>query len=189
MFQVNLAQSLSRKPTTLTAAELYHRLPPATFGGMIDLGDLAIISNSPELFLHVDAAGRVETRPIKGTRPAGTTAGELLDSEKDAAELNMIVDLERNDLGRVCEVGSVRVAAPRSIELHPTVQHGVATVVGQLRRGRRPRRTACGHVPQRKRDGCAEDSGDADHRRASSRRHAGRTAGRSAGSMPTGRFC
>ncbi len=132
VFQVNLAQSLSRQ-VTLDAAALYDRLPPATFGGMIDLGDVAIVSNSPELFLHVDATGRVETRPIKGTRPAGTTHGELLGSEKDAAELNMIVDLERNDLGRVCEIGSVRVASPRSIELHPTVQHGVATVVGQLR--------------------------------------------------------
>src|SRR5206468_3008850 len=57
----------------------------------------------------------------------------LLASEKDQAELNMIVDLERNDLGRVCEVGTVRVTGPRSIEEHPTVYHGVATVEGRLR--------------------------------------------------------
>jgi para-aminobenzoate synthetase component 1 len=58
---------------------------------------------------------------------------ELRDSPKDAAELNMIVDLERNDLGRVCAVGSVRVTEPRAIEAHPTVYHGVATVEGTLR--------------------------------------------------------
>jgi para-aminobenzoate synthetase component 1 len=60
---------------------------------------------------------------------------ELRASVKDQAELNMIVDLERNDLGRVCEIGSVRVSQPRAIEAHPTVYHGVATVEGVLRRG------------------------------------------------------
>jgi para-aminobenzoate synthetase component 1 len=59
--------------------------------------------------------------------------GELLESAKDQAELNMIIDLERNDLGRVCEIGSVRVTQPRTIEAHPTVYHGVATVEGRLR--------------------------------------------------------
>jgi anthranilate/para-aminobenzoate synthase component I len=77
---------------------------------------------------------RVVTRPIKGTRPRGVgMREELLRSEKDQAELNMIVDLERNDLGRVCEVGSVRVTQTRAIEEHPTVYHGVATVEGRLR--------------------------------------------------------
>jgi anthranilate/para-aminobenzoate synthase component I len=58
---------------------------------------------------------------------------ELLNSLKDQAELNMIVDVERNDLGRICEIGSVKVVEPRSIESHPTVYHGVATVAGKLR--------------------------------------------------------
>jgi anthranilate/para-aminobenzoate synthase component I len=76
----------------------------------------------------------VTTRPIKGTR--ATAPGmevQLRDSEKDQAELNMIIDLERNDLGRVCEIGSVHVTEPRMIEAHPTVYHGVATIEGVLR--------------------------------------------------------
>ena len=132
VFQINLSQTLSR-PTRLRAAELYDRLPPASYGGMIDFGDVAVVGNSPELFLRVEPDGRVETRPIKGTRPARDDVAVLLASEKDAAELNMIVDLERNDLGRVCEVGSVRVISRRSVQSHPTVHHGVATVAGQLR--------------------------------------------------------
>lgn len=77
---------------------------------------------------------RIVTRPIKGTRPRRPGMDvELRDSSKDQAELNMIVDLERNDLGRVCEIGSVRVTEPRVIEAHPTVYHGVATIEGTLR--------------------------------------------------------
>src|SRR5258708_7143414 len=74
------------------------------------------------------------TRPNKGTRPLGPKLeAELLNSPKDRAELNMIVDLERNDLGRVCEIGSVKVTEPRVIEEHPTVYHGAATIEGTLR--------------------------------------------------------
>src|SRR5205814_7852472 len=98
-------------------------------------GDYCLISNSPELFLRIDGR-RITTPPIKGTRPLGDgMANGLLASAKDAAELNMIVDLERNDLGRVCQTGTVRVAEPRHIEQHPTVYHGVATVEGTLREG------------------------------------------------------
>jgi para-aminobenzoate synthetase component 1 len=81
----------------------------------------------------------VITRPIKGTRPRAADEAtdeamrrELIDSEKDRAELNMIIDLERNDLGRVCQYGSVRVTDPRGIEPHPTVWHSVGTVEGVL---------------------------------------------------------
>jgi len=76
----------------------------------------------------------VMTRPIKGTRPraAGMDLA-LRESAKDQAELNMIIDLERNDLGRICEIGSVHVSQPRTIEAHPTVYHGAATVEGTLR--------------------------------------------------------
>jgi para-aminobenzoate synthetase component I len=91
-----------------------------------------IASTSPELFLDASADGRVVTRPIKGTRPASVSALELLNSAKDTAELNMIVDLLRNDLGRVCSYGSIRVDEPRTIESHPTVHHGVATISGRL---------------------------------------------------------
>ncbi|MBK8267209.1 MAG: anthranilate synthase component I family protein [Planctomycetes bacterium] len=103
------------------------------------IGPAAVISSSPELFLSL--SGRdVVTRPIKGTRPRGSTpaddrraAAELASSSKDRAELNMIIDLERNDLGRVCEFGSVRVESDGAIETLPTVFHRTATVTGRLR--------------------------------------------------------
>ena len=99
-------------------------------------GRAALISLSPELFLDVDAsARRVTTRPIKGTRPAARPVLELIESTKDAAELHMIVDLMRNDLGRVCQYGSVQVIEPRMIETHPTVHQGVGEITGRLREG------------------------------------------------------
>ncbi|MGA2500666.1 MAG: anthranilate synthase component I family protein [Tepidisphaeraceae bacterium] len=136
IFQVNLSQrfrlGLRHRPL-----EVYRRLlerTPADYGAMLDYGDLALVCNSPELFLHVAPDRRVVTRPVKGTRPRQPgMALELRDSVKDQAELNMIVDLERNDLGRVCEIGSVRVTQRRVIESHPTVYHGVATIEGILR--------------------------------------------------------
>ncbi|MGF1633373.1 MAG: anthranilate synthase component I family protein [Phycisphaerae bacterium] len=138
IFQVNLSQQFT-VTTDEPAARLYDRLRhrfPAAYGGLLDFGDFALLSNSPELFLRVEPDGRVVTRPIKGTRPNRPgMRQELTASEKDAAELNMIVDLERNDLGRVCRIGSVRVTQPRTVEEHPTVFHGVATVEGQLNPG------------------------------------------------------
>jgi para-aminobenzoate synthetase component 1 len=140
IFQVNLSQcctlGLRDRPD-----EVYQRLlrdAPATYGALLDYGTHALISNSPELFLRVTplpgGRRRVVTRPIKGTRPRGPGMEEQLRrSAKDEAELNMIVDLERNDLGRVCEIGTVKVTQPRAIEAHPTVYHGVATVEGILR--------------------------------------------------------
>ncbi len=108
----------------------------------------AILSSSPELFLEVNGRD-VVTRPIKGTRPRSTDPAvdqalrhELAVSAKDRAELAMIVDLERNDLGRVCAYGSIRVhtepsaAAPYAMETHPTVHHLVATVTGRLAQDR-----------------------------------------------------
>ena len=137
VFQVNLAQRFSA-PTALSPPAIYERLrshAPATFGACLVYDDFSLISNSPELFLRVAPDRRVITRPIKGTRPRGPgMQDELRRSAKDQAELAMIVDLERNDLGRVCEVGSVRVTEPRAIEAHPTVYHGVATIDGVLRR-------------------------------------------------------
>jgi len=88
---------------------------------------------SPELFLRARPDGSVVTRPIKGTRPAHVDARELEESAKDAAELAMIVDLMRNDLGRVAELGSVRVSEPRVLETHETVHHGVAEISARLR--------------------------------------------------------
>ena len=140
VFQVNLAQrfsvALPADPASIYANLL--RETPAWYGALLQYPDLALICNSPEMFLHVlpqpDGSRTVVTRPIKGTRPKRDGLDrELHDSAKDQAELNMIVDLERNDLGRVCEIGSVRVTRPREIESHPTVYHGAATIEGRLR--------------------------------------------------------
>jgi para-aminobenzoate synthetase component I len=136
VFQVNLSQRFSAGLTEPPAV-IYQRLldrSPARYGALLQYPDHALICNSPELFLRVTPDRRVVTRPIKGTRPRRPGMDvELRDSAKDQAELNMIVDLERNDLGRVCEIGSVRVTQPRTIEAHPTVYHGAATIEGRLR--------------------------------------------------------
>jgi para-aminobenzoate synthetase component 1 len=151
VFQVNLAQRFSADfrgdPRGLYAA--LHAASPAWYAAYLEMIEgvmpsdasaaqhhrAAIVSTSPELFLQVDATGDVITRPIKGTRPVGVAPQELRDSAKDAAELAMIVDLLRNDLGRVCRFGSIAVTEPRAIETHPTVHHAVATVRGSLRSG------------------------------------------------------
>jgi para-aminobenzoate synthetase component 1 len=140
-FQVNLSQRLLH-PATLPPLELYRRLRernPAPFAGYFDTGDLVVVSASPERFLCVEG-GRVETCPIKGTRPRGATPEEdarcrqeLLSSAKDRAENIMIIDLLRNDLGRVCAYGSVRVAAVCRLESYQTVHHLVSEVHGRLR--------------------------------------------------------
>jgi para-aminobenzoate synthetase component 1 len=140
VFQVNLSQRCTlglREPVSRVYGRLIEQAP-ATYGALLDYGTHALVCNSPELFLRVtrlpDGRRKVITRPIKGTRPRGPGMEEQLRrSPKDEAELNMIVDLERNDLGRVCEIGSVKVTQPRAIEAHPTVYHGVATVEGVLR--------------------------------------------------------
>jgi para-aminobenzoate synthetase component 1 len=98
---------------------------------MLAIDDLAVVSASPESFLRV-AGRRVETRPIKGTAVDGAF---LRASEKDHAENVMIVDLARNDFGRVCEFGSVAVPALLEIEPHPGLHHLVSTVTGTLRAG------------------------------------------------------
>jgi para-aminobenzoate synthetase component 1 len=145
VYQVNLAQRF-RTAVTGVPLELYRRLrarSPAPFGAYLSLGDVSITSISPERFLRLDAATReAEARPIKGTRPRGATASEdaalaaaLAASEKDRAENVMIVDLLRNDLGKVCRPGSVRVPELYALESHPTVHHLVSTVTGVLAEG------------------------------------------------------
>lgn len=142
IFQVNLAQRFSADFTGDPRAAFARlaQVSPAWYGGYLEFPPAgpgepwrALASTSPELFLELTPEGRVTTRPIKGTRPAHVAADALAASAKDAAELHMIVDLMRNDLGRVCRYGSVRVDESRRIESHPTVHHGVATVSGQLR--------------------------------------------------------
>lgn len=144
IFQVNLAQRFSAGFTGDPRAAFARLMEasPAWYGGYLEFPPAkpgepwrALASASPELFLELGAGGQVLTRPIKGTRPATQAAQTLAESAKDAAELHMIVDLMRNDLGRVCRYGSVVVDEARAIESHPTVHHGVATVSGQLRPG------------------------------------------------------
>ena len=143
VYQVNLAQRFSCD-LPCAPVELYRRLrarTPAPYGAFLNFPEQQIASASPELFLELRGR-RLVTRPIKGTRPRGLTepedaalAEELLQSEKDRAELLMIVDLERNDLGRVCRPGSVRVDELRALEDHPTVWHTVAEISGELAAG------------------------------------------------------
>ena len=144
IFQANISQRF-QAPLTEPAFELYRRLcrrNPAAFAAYLDFGALQIMSASPERFLRLDEQGRVETRPIKGTRPRGlgpmhdaALGRALAESDKDRAENVMIVDLLRNDLSRVCRPGSVRVPELFALEQHPTVHHLVSTVVGELEPG------------------------------------------------------
>jgi len=144
IFQANLSQRLlGVMPAGLDAFMLYRRLrelSPAPFAAYLALGGgRAVLSASPERFLRLDAEGRVATRPIKGTRPRGRTpdedaalARELLESEKDRAENLMIVDLLRNDLSRVCRLGSVEVGELIRLESFANVHHLVSEVRGRL---------------------------------------------------------
>ncbi len=147
VFQVNIAQRLLA-PMKGPPLELYGRLRSrnaAPFACYFDLGQSQILSASPERFLHLTPDGEVSTTPIKGTRPRGTTPDEeaalladLTTNPKDRAENIMIVDLLRNDLGRVCEFGSVEVAKLCEVETYPFVHHLVSEVLGKLRTGQTP---------------------------------------------------
>lgn len=142
IYQVNLCRRLEASLPASRIWPLHLRLraaSPATHGAFLDLGGgRALLSVSPELFLAV-REGTVETRPIKGTRPRGANpredralARELSESEKDRAELAMIVDVARNDLGRVCEPGTVEVPLHAELVTLPTLHHTVSTVRGRL---------------------------------------------------------
>ena len=114
------------------------RANPASCASYFEDGDIAILSLSPERFVTIDH-GMIVTRPIKGTRPRGKTTredvklrNELLESEKEEAELNMITDLLRNDIGKVSQVGSVKVREHRAVQKNPTVWHTYSTIEGKL---------------------------------------------------------
>ena len=145
IFQANLSQRFQSRWVE-PPFDLYRKLRrqnPAPFAAYLGFGELAVLSASPERFLRLDEdRRRIETRPIKGTRPRGlgpmhdaALGRALAESEKDRAENVMIVDLLRNDLSRVCRPGTVRVPELFALEHHPTVHHLVSTVVGEIEPG------------------------------------------------------
>ncbi|MCL4785507.1 MAG: aminodeoxychorismate synthase component I [Verrucomicrobia bacterium] len=142
IYQVNLSHRLAAS-CSLPGWELFQRLltvSPAPFAAYFDCGDFQLASSSPEQFLRLSGP-HITTRPIKGTRPRSADptrdaqlAYELQTSPKELAELVMITDLLRNDLGKVCEFGSVQVPELARLERFPQVQHLVSTVEGRLRK-------------------------------------------------------
>ncbi len=148
IYQANLTMPMRAKRTG-TAPGLYAALrqrQPVGYGGYLALPDLPIvISRSPELFFETDAAGRIETRPMKGTAPRASNPAhdaalrmELQQSTKNRAENLMIVDLLRNDISRICRVGTVRVPDLFAIESFATVHQMVSRVTGELVPGTTP---------------------------------------------------
>ncbi|MBW2457884.1 MAG: anthranilate synthase component I family protein [Deltaproteobacteria bacterium] len=154
LYQVSLARRLDVTLATGSPLELYGRMlavAPSAYGAMLSLADdTYVVSTSPELLLRAVVEpgsarsqppfGALATEPIKGTRPRGTDAAqdrqlacELDADPKERAELAMIIDVERNDLGSVCEVGSVQVASPPRVVTHRTIHHRKARVVGRSR--------------------------------------------------------
>ena len=148
IYQVNVAQRFfarrDKRYSKQDAARFYQalrRLSPSCFSAYFDGGPFQIVSSSPERFLTLNGR-RVTTRPMKGTRPRGASPEQdlrfretLLHSPKEQAELLMVTDLLRNDLGRVCSYGTVRVEALRTLEAYATVYQATSTVCGDLRPG------------------------------------------------------
>ena len=143
IYQINISQNYKAAfkgdPVALYSAILRER--PAPFSSYIDFSELRIISNTPERLLRIED-GYAWTEPIKGTRPRGRDgiedrhlANELSESAKERAEHVMIVDLERNDLGRFSETGSVKVLSFERIETLPGLHHMVSTIRGRIRKG------------------------------------------------------
>ncbi len=145
VYQINFSQRFecNYQASPIALFHWQNHYNPSPYAAYIDAGSLQIVSASPEMFITIED-GIISTKPIKGTRPRVSETGqgekinaknfdELVGSEKERAELNMIVDLERNDVAKICEPGTRKVVQPRTIESYPTVFHAVATVAGQLR--------------------------------------------------------
>ncbi len=143
VYQVNISQRLSApfEGSSFTLYRRFRNINPVPFGAYLSFPDLAVASNSPERFLRLKG-GIIETRPIKGTlRRSEGTSGDRISREalrmsvKDGAEHLMIVDLERNDLGRVCRYGTVRVREFKRIETYSNLHHMVSIIEGEVREG------------------------------------------------------
>ncbi|MBI5044150.1 MAG: anthranilate synthase component I [Nitrospirae bacterium] len=143
IYQANLSQRLSAKIGSVKPVELYRRLReinPSPFSALIEFDDIALVSSSPERLIKLEGRD-VETRPIAGTRPRGKTENEdkelrweLIANEKERAEHIMLIDLERNDIGRVCEYGSVNVDEFMTTEDYSHVIHIVSNIKGKLKK-------------------------------------------------------
>ena len=149
VYQINFSQRFECNYDA-RPIELYHwqnHYNPSPYASYIDGSGFHIVSASPEMFITI-SDDSILTKPIKGTRPRLSDAtksalqtrqtnarnfNELLSSEKEQAELNMIIDLERNDVAKICRPGTRSVIQPRTIETYPTVLHAVATIAGKLR--------------------------------------------------------
>jgi len=142
VYQINFSQrfecDFSGRPVDLFNWQ--NHFNPSPYSAYIGGDDFHIVSTSPEMFITI-TDGVISTKPIKGTRPLTSdnaindrNYNELLVSQKEQAELNMIVDLERNDMVKICEYGTRTVTSPRTIESYPTVFHAAATVAGTLRK-------------------------------------------------------
>lgn len=142
IYQANLSQRFEAefKGDIYSVFQKILELNPARFSSFFHTPETTLLSVSPECFIRMDGR-RAATFPIKGTRSRGATPSEdetfkkdLFNSPKDASELLMIVDLERNDLGKVCEFNSVRVVSPKRLETHPQVLHLAGAIEGRLRK-------------------------------------------------------
>ena len=143
VYQINFAQRIQCKGH-FSPENIYLKLRkvnPAPYSGFIDTGNFRLLSNSPELFFKKEGR-KVSTRPMKGTRPRGKNKKQddvykkqLMNSEKDKAELIMIVDLERNDLGKICKYGTVKVKKIKILEKYSTVFQTTSLVEGILKNG------------------------------------------------------
>ncbi|MGD0785728.1 MAG: anthranilate synthase component I family protein [Sedimentisphaerales bacterium] len=141
VYQINFSQRFSAdfnsEPYKLFLWQ--NKFNPSPYSAYIDAGDFQIVSASPELFININNS-TITTCPIKGTRPRTLNEtideknyAELIGNEKEKAELDMIIDLERNDLGRICRPGTIRVCERRGIEAFATVYHAVSTIQGRLK--------------------------------------------------------
>lgn len=137
--------SVDVHPDPLATYLALRRSSASHHGALLRIGEVSVLSSSPETFLHIDVDGTIESKPIKGTRPRGATPSadavlrvQLLGSEKERAENLMIVDLVRNDIARVSEIGTVSVPSLLAVETYPHVHQLVSTVRGQLAAGLSP---------------------------------------------------
>ena len=174
VYQVNLSQrfEMGFDGDSFSLFKTMYHMNPAPFFAYVNAGDHQIVSTSPERFLRRRGC-RVETRPIKGTRPRGETPEkdrqmktELARSPKDDAELSMIVDLMRNDIGKVCTGGSVVVTQHKRLETYQNVYHLVSIVEGNLAEGKGSVDLIRATFPGGSITGCPKNPRDGDHRRA-----------------------